>query len=489
MKKVFVLILALMMVGFVFAEEAKPAYDVVADATVTWGYDVETGATGFTNEMNFELTFPLVAGATAEAKGENVYGQITITGINLALYNDGTDAKVFDNYDEDGFYDTFEAKIVAGPMYVIIDSAPDFELNNANVIGPVAEHDDYEDYSILANTAADKTLGGLTVGYKNDMIDFGLQIASNGNWTGADAVTGTAVYTATRATVGYTEAAAIAAGLYIAPGIAWAAGDGAIAIGDIYYVRTFTGAEAAEAKNEKNNYILGFTASITPIEMLTIDVAGFMDAWSGANKGLTFGLTLTPVEALEVTANMDASIVGSADMIWDAAFGTTYTLANADEVALNAFFAPADSIGTVNAYLEAGISFTEDGAEGFVPALGASAYFKAYDLLNSTDTTATEGIGGFVGGTLDYTFTVAEGKTVKPYAAMDLGLLHLKSGADLNGLAYTVGVEAAVIANTTITAEFAAGDIADDMGTWNTITKAGEPGTKGIFTLACTIEL
>jgi len=437
MKKALVILFALCMVGAAFAADVAPV--VTADATAVWGYDVETGATGFTNEANLTVVLPFVAGATAATEaGEGTYGELTVSGLNLSVFYDndaGTETNgVRDNTDEDGFYDTISAKIVSGPMYVQIYDQPDFGWNNAEMMGPLSI-DAWEDASISTASAATRTTGGLTFGYNSDMVSGAFMVASNGGY------------------------------------------------------------EAGVDNNKDSEYTIGASVTLVPVTDIVSVTASFsMDSWKDSNKGFSLSASITPMAALALTAGFDGSMVADADMVWDAALGATYTLGNSDALAFNAYYSPAESYVPVsdNAYLEAGVTFTEDGAAGFVPALGASVYFKGYNLMNATDSDATEGLPAYIGASVDYTYALAEGQTLKPYASFDYGLLHMKDVTDDNGLVFAVGVEASVIANTVITAEFAGGAIADDKDyplSGFAITPYGEPGAEGVFTLTCTITL
>jgi len=438
MKKALVILFALCMVGAAFAADVAPV--VTADATAVWGFDVETGATGFTNEANLNVVVPFFAGASAATKaGEGTYGELTVSGLNLSVYYDndaGTETNgVHDNMDGDGFYDTISAKIVSGPMYVQIYDQPDFSWNNATVMGPLSI-DAWEDASISTASAATKTTGGLTFGYTSDMVSGSLMVASNGGY------------------------------------------------------------DAGVDNNKDSEYSLGASVTVVPVaDVVSVTGSFFMDSWKDSNKGVSLTASITPMAALALTVAFDGSIVAANDMQWDSSLGATYTLGNSDALEFSAFYSPAESYPTatsVNAYFETGVKFTEDGAAGFVPALGASVYFKGYNLMNATDDQTHEGLPAYLGASVDYTYALAEGQTLKPYASFDYGLLHSKGVTSDNGLVFAVGVEASVISNTTITAEFSGGAIADDgsaVTPLGVITPYGETGGKGVFTLTCTITL
>jgi hypothetical protein len=90
MKKALAILLALALVaGAAFAEE--PAYDLSGSASLTWGYDLDTEAHGFTNASSASLSFPL--GATSGSKGEEaITGMISISEFTVDIVDGALDA-------------------------------------------------------------------------------------------------------------------------------------------------------------------------------------------------------------------------------------------------------------------------------------------------------------------------------------------------------------------------------------------------------------
>jgi hypothetical protein len=428
MKKAIVLLLALMMVGAAFAEEgaAKMAYDLSADATATWGYDLETGDHGFTNEMSFEVTVPIIAADSKDnATEDNVYGQLTITGINLALYDDGDTSKVFDNYDEDGYYDDFEAKIVAGDLSVTIYSAPDLSYDNAGVV-TIWSEDDGED-SLVAPAAS--TVGGLIFGYNiGELGSVALNVASYDDWSADDDATND--------------------------------------------VDTDTNGTDAE-----DMYAFGVDISLTPIEMIALDL-GFFYADDGVaadpTMGLTVAATITPVEGLEIFAALDGD--NAAKFLMDA-----YLNEDKDTFKVETYYAGKDARAVTYDRLDLGVTFVDE--EGFVPGLEFGLGFFAYELMADP---AFDPMEMSIGQTLSYTYKMGDVNYVKPYEELRYDMTGHGLLSDEAAMYLDVGVEFQLFANTVFTADLELGATADD-------SNIGLVGTDmadaGVFTFACTISL
>ena len=95
MKKALVLLLALSMVFGVFAAEPVANVNVSefkGEASVTWGIDLDTEKTGFTNSTSAELKLNLLDGGDKSSTGEGIWGEIKIK----------TDGDTFLKFDESG---------------------------------------------------------------------------------------------------------------------------------------------------------------------------------------------------------------------------------------------------------------------------------------------------------------------------------------------------------------------------------------------------
>ena len=95
MKKALVLLLALSMVFGAFADEPVANVNVSefkGEASVTWGIDLDTEKTGFTNSTSAELKLNLLDGGDKSSTGEGIWGEIKIK----------TDGDTFLKFDESG---------------------------------------------------------------------------------------------------------------------------------------------------------------------------------------------------------------------------------------------------------------------------------------------------------------------------------------------------------------------------------------------------
>ncbi len=163
MKKTLLVFLAIALVGsFAFAEAS-----ISGDVTLTAGYDLDNESYGFVNDSSIQVILPILSAEGGASGDDGVYAEISVTDIGWEW-----------NYDEGGFYDTFDesdavyadisATIYFNGMYMGL-GAPDFEINNVDVS---------DDYSVDANADASLATGGFTLGFANDMLDVSFMIAS-----------------------------------------------------------------------------------------------------------------------------------------------------------------------------------------------------------------------------------------------------------------------------------------------------------------------
>jgi len=81
MKKALVILLALSMVFAAFADDPAAKNEVAeftGNASVTWGVDLDTGKTGFTNSESANLKFTLMGTGDKATSGEGVWGELKI---------------------------------------------------------------------------------------------------------------------------------------------------------------------------------------------------------------------------------------------------------------------------------------------------------------------------------------------------------------------------------------------------------------------------
>jgi len=131
MKKLTLLTVLLLALGLSmgFGQELKTSATLSGSATATWGIDLKTMDTGFTNSAAAALTLNLIPADQSFTKaGEGaVYGSITIS--NVELYWSDAVLEVFGPADTD-----VAAKIVAGDLSVAIYTFPTFSYAYAGYV-------------------------------------------------------------------------------------------------------------------------------------------------------------------------------------------------------------------------------------------------------------------------------------------------------------------------------------------------------------------
>jgi hypothetical protein len=188
MKRIALLTVLLLVVGLSlgFAQEFKPsiAWSTAGTATLTWGVDLDTMETGFTNAGSAQFTITLVPAVTlVKGADADVYGSITLTTTALTL----TDVAGFASGAT-----AVAAKIVAKPFEIGVNAGPTGALAK---VGYVIEHADNSDDlfgiidaadAALANAQYNTGVAGTYAKYVSDMITFQASIVSFGDWTRAE---------------------------------------------------------------------------------------------------------------------------------------------------------------------------------------------------------------------------------------------------------------------------------------------------------------
>lgn len=166
MKKLLVALLALALVGAASAADLKasataPSIDL--EATLSWGIDIDTMATGFKNEASLGLTFPLIDEVDVAGGGEGVYGEISIDDVSLEIA-DGVVGQA-------GAAGDISATLHLNALSFTVTSAPSLDVD---MIAPT--HDagaiDFSAYTF-----------GTTIGYDMAPATIGLSVLSMGDWT------------------------------------------------------------------------------------------------------------------------------------------------------------------------------------------------------------------------------------------------------------------------------------------------------------------
>ncbi|MCK5198766.1 MAG: hypothetical protein KAR21_10465, partial [Spirochaetales bacterium] len=176
MKKTLLIFLALALVGtFAFAEAAVGGEaSISGSVSLTAGYDLDNEGYGFVNDSDIQITLPILGGDAGASGDDGIYAEILIDEIGWEW-----------NYDEGGFYDTFDesdavyasisATVYFNSFYLGL-GAPDFEVQNVDI--------EDDDYAFDAHADAELATGGFSLGFKNDTIDIALMVASERDWKG-----------------------------------------------------------------------------------------------------------------------------------------------------------------------------------------------------------------------------------------------------------------------------------------------------------------
>jgi hypothetical protein len=378
MKKAIVLLLALMLVGAVFAEDSKVTYTVSGDGWVKWGYNLDTSKHGFNNGYDLEADINLgtIAASKAGAEGDTVYGKVSLTGLDINLSVDAQDtAPAFDEPDT-----TISASVVAGPVTFGIYTAPGVNFNQAQMFSPWKDSDaDWADPKYVRPAVT--TAGGFTTTYTLGTLgSVYLKLASIGDWATA---TGDDKY-------------AVAAGL-----------------------------------------------TLTPVEkLLTITGGGLYDMKS-KNAGVS-GKVAVAAGDLAANAAIDVSLPNGADMLMDISGMVEYKLMEGkDKVGAYVYMLP-QTVGTNLKQLNAKLMITDAG--GFVDGLALTLGVYAIDVLDTAKIAVAD--------SLSYTLKLDNG-TVKPYQKLVFDV------DGTNTMYLSLGVEAKVIKNTTITLDYTDGGTAN----------------------------
>jgi len=492
MRKLSLLLLALLVVsGAAFAQlVVEPT--VEAEGYATFGVDLDEGVSGIQSGVSSEISFVFVEEQTQEFGEGDVYGYIEVEDFKVEFSSD--DAGTLDVAAGD-----VTAKVMFGPAYLelasdydTVDEASDFSLLQGDIIAPAA----------ILSSSQTTEYAGVTVGADLEgLMSVGFSVASQYDWVGTEE-------------------------------------------GDRD--------PDADKRNLNNAYMLGLEVELTAIDMVTVtlishtsfgvatgktgegDTAG---STNGDNIAATPGsvnnpaavglgfeyempmgdMTLTPNFGVDVVfetadspdgkpaeeAPMDVDLqVGlGANLTWaglgidedDAdyfgledqettsgvGFGATYLMKGA---ALQSQGAPVNKDGEYDYYSENWISakvglFEDEGDDGLLPVIGAALIFN-YDIYLGNDVTSDTGTAK-----VDYEIPGYSRYGLGVEASADLGVISPYFGVitgtkratrqeierdgtvvDDNkkvdpGLTVNLGTDINVISNTTFTIDWASGNL------------------------------
>jgi len=166
MKKLSILLIGLLLVtGFAFADFGD--VDVSGSASVTWGVDLDTNATGFANVGTSSVTLTLIDEGDGVTTGDDgLYGEITLTDWSMDI----TDSTV------SGTGGSVDAKIVVSPLEIIIYAAPGMSWGNADIL-------EASDVDVAPALTGANTIGGVTLVLPVDPAEVDVYVVSDGDWT------------------------------------------------------------------------------------------------------------------------------------------------------------------------------------------------------------------------------------------------------------------------------------------------------------------
>ena len=179
MKKLIVLLLTIAMVGAVFAQTPT----LSASSTLSWGWDLDTGYTGFanTNKATISVLFPVdnvakkgEAGWWGEIAVKDLYFKISdkqLTTGDALTFTDWND-KDGDGVKDSGEYATLSAKITNGMWALSVSTWNKFDFANADAL-----------YTGDVAVTIDADKAGTSLSYTANGLSVGVTAASKADWT------------------------------------------------------------------------------------------------------------------------------------------------------------------------------------------------------------------------------------------------------------------------------------------------------------------
>jgi hypothetical protein len=182
MRKVSLLTTALLLLGSfaLFAqmndEGSGLPFEISGDATVTFGYNLDSGGMGFTNSSSSSVSVTLVGEQSSSAgEGDSWHGWIELSDFQIKLDSDDLTTITAPGV---------EAKIISGPLWIRVFDNDGMSIGQVSIVEDDAD-DDYgaqgdDDGLDIAPDLTDA--GGTSVGFSNDMLSVAGHIASETTW-------------------------------------------------------------------------------------------------------------------------------------------------------------------------------------------------------------------------------------------------------------------------------------------------------------------
>jgi hypothetical protein len=166
MKKLALILVALLAFGTVFAEDGVVDFSVSGDANLSWGYNLNSNTHGFSNGFNASLEITFVSEASVEAGGEGFYGEIKLSDFKAEAFTITAP--------------TVSAKLTDGTVYATVYGVPSTSQSFASwtLIDGTTEVD-------TAKPATSGTFGTtLGVNMEGILSDLGFKVLSADDWDG-----------------------------------------------------------------------------------------------------------------------------------------------------------------------------------------------------------------------------------------------------------------------------------------------------------------
>ena len=434
MKKALVILLALCTIGAAFAADVATA-TLSGSVSATWGYNLQEEASGFKNDSDVVVSFPLAAFGDKAQGGEGMYGEIIVKDFGLKIDNDTTlgselDADLDDGEDpyaetnglvEGGDYDVSGIIHFNKSAWLGVYSYPDFDTN-------YAKNYDSDDGNTVQDIHLDnKWTGGnagVEFGYGTDMFSIALQAVSLFDYDKGDET----AYTASAAKP--------------------------------YEITNDENFDGADTKiNTDNLYIYSAKIGLKPIEGLSVDARFTMIPEDFVTYTLASALNVVNAKVAytvgALTASFGTDLVlmaeegafgGDTTMLYDLSPVLSYKVVDGFTANAKVWMAGSDTDADVDAPLNVEFGLVEDLATGIVPNLGFTLTVALDDLLGDQPDADTDESEWYVDATVSY--LLVEGLTAK--ADVGYGIDEkLTAGASLEmGAAFTG------IANTTFTVTY-----------------------------------
>jgi hypothetical protein len=364
MKRIALLTVLLLVVGLAaFAVDVKPTVAITGVASVTWGYNLDTGNTGFLNtaDSSFRVSFLAEDGTDTHLGTGAMYGSITVSNVEL-FWNADSAAGAWTG----GLLDAdLAAKIVITPFEIGVYAAPSLKQDFFGAL----EDADIPD---LVVDKTETTFGMVGSGFKTDYgtwvtATFGpaavtLKVVSDGDWNKAGTVTGTDTYAqyiadGTEVTVN--------AGDYVDAATGTDIPATTTLIAHKLYLKKTAGAAATI---QGNNYAFGGEVVLT-FAPLTVSAGGYY----GSTVPSFYGKVALDMAPIVVWGALEANMPTSG-LEYGAGGGLTFTITEGTTLAATAWY------GDAYQGLDLNVVFTEPGDKGLIPGLDTAITFNLLDL-------------------------------------------------------------------------------------------------------------